>query len=103
MREMLMISGSGIMLTNNEIKDIIKIIRSLENRSILMKETTEKNNSQDRALFNHFLGPLMKIGLPLMKNIPTKLAESILLPLGLTTGVSVTDTVIQKKIWSKDD
>ena len=31
--------GSGTELTNNETKDIIKVIRSLENRGILMKET----------------------------------------------------------------
>ena len=30
------------MLTNNEIKDIIKVIRSLENRGILLKETIRK-------------------------------------------------------------
>ena len=30
------------MLTNNEIKDIIKIIKSLENREILLKGTTRK-------------------------------------------------------------
>ena len=33
--------GSRIILTNNEIKDIIIVIRSLENRGIL-KETTKK-------------------------------------------------------------
>ena len=31
-----------IMLTNNEIKYIIKIIKYLENREILLKETTRK-------------------------------------------------------------
>ena len=31
-----------IMLTNNEIKDIIKEIKSLENRGILLEETTKK-------------------------------------------------------------
>ena len=30
------------MLTNNEVKDIIKIIKSLENREILLKGTTRK-------------------------------------------------------------
>ena len=35
-----LLGGSGIMLTNNEIKDIVKVIRSLENRGILLKGTT---------------------------------------------------------------
>ena len=32
--------GLGIALTNNEIKDIIKVIKSLENRGILLQGTT---------------------------------------------------------------
>ena len=39
-------SGNGIMLTNTEFKDIIKVIRSLENREIFFKGTTIKINSQ---------------------------------------------------------
>ena len=34
--------GTGITLTDNEIKDIIKVIKSLENRGILLKGTTRK-------------------------------------------------------------
>ena len=36
------VKGLEITLTKNEIKDIIKVIRSLENRGILLKETTKK-------------------------------------------------------------
>ena len=43
----LSISGSGITLTNNEIKDIIKLIKTLENRRILLKGTTRKVTSQE--------------------------------------------------------
>ena len=42
-----LLMGSGITLTNNEIKGIIKVIRSLENRGILFKRTTRKNSSQE--------------------------------------------------------
>ena len=34
--------GSKIMLTSNEIRYIMKVIRSLENRGILLKEPLEK-------------------------------------------------------------
>ena len=34
--------GSGITLTNNEIKDIVKVIKSSENRGILLKRTIRK-------------------------------------------------------------
>ena len=42
-----LLMGSGITLTNNEIKGIIKVIRSLENRGILFKRTTRKISSQE--------------------------------------------------------
>ena len=39
--------SSGITLTNNEIKDNMKVIKSLENRGILSKGTTTKPTSQE--------------------------------------------------------
>ena len=36
------ITGSGITLTNNEIKDIKKVIKSLEKRGILLNKLKEK-------------------------------------------------------------
>ena len=47
--------GLGITLTNNEIKDIIKIIRSLENKGILLKATSEKFISKKEDSFIFFL------------------------------------------------
>ena len=44
---------------NNEIKDTTKVIKSLENRGILLKGTTRKINGQKGGLLN-FLGPLMR-------------------------------------------
>ena len=49
------------MLTNNEIKNIIKVIKSLGNLGILLKGTTENIISQERGLFSNFLDPLMKV------------------------------------------
>ena len=37
--------GSEITLTNNEIKNTMKVIKSLENRAILMEGTTTKSTS----------------------------------------------------------
>ena len=39
--------GAGITLPNNEIKDIMKVIKSIENRGILLKGTTRKITSQE--------------------------------------------------------
>ena len=62
----------------------------MENRAILLKGTTEKTNSQEEGLLSNFLGPLMKVGLPLMKNVLTPLSKSVLISLGLTTAALAT-------------
>ena len=90
--------GSGIPLRNNEIKDIIKVIKSSENRGILLKGTTRKSSSQKGGLLN-FLKPLMTAGLPLIENVLTPLAKNVLSPLRLTAAASVKDATIQKKIF----
>ena len=91
------ITGSGITLTNNEIKDM-KAIMSLENRGILLKGTTRKITSQEGGFLN-FLRPLMTAGLPLTKSMLEPLAKSVLIPLGLSAGMLATDVAIQNKIY----
>ena len=44
-----------------------------------------------------FLGPLLKTGLPLMKNVIKPWAKSVLIPLGLTAAASAADAGIHKK------
>ena len=73
-----MSEGSGITLTNNKIRNIMKIIRSLENRGIFFKGTTKKFTTQ-KGRFLNFLRPLMTPGLPLMKWVFTPQAKSALL------------------------
>ena len=41
-----LVSGSGITLTNHEIKEIIKVMKPLGNWGISLKETTTKIASQ---------------------------------------------------------
>ena len=43
-------------------------------------------------------GPLLKTGLPLIKNVIKPLAKSIFIPLGLTVAPSAADVEKQKKI-----
>ena len=64
------VTGTGITLTNNEMKDIIKITKSLENIGISLKGTTTKVSIQE-GVFLNFLRPLMTYwdGLPCMKNV----------------------------------
>ena len=61
-------------------KDIMKVIKSLEIRGILLNRTARKINVS---------------GLLSMKNTLKRLAKSVLLPLGLTPEASATDAAIQ--------
>ena len=90
--------GTGLSLTNNEIKDIMKVIKSLENREILLKGTTTKTTSQEGG-FSNFLRPLKTAGLPLIKSVLMPVAKSVLLLFGLSAAMSATDAAIQKKIY----
>ena len=53
---------------------------------------------QSGGFLGRLLGPLLKSGLPLMKNVIKLLAKSVLVPLGLTAAASVADAEIHKKI-----
>ena len=75
----------------------MKVIKSLENKRILLKGTTRKIASQEGECLN-FLKSLITTGLPLMKNVLTPLTKSFLIPLGLTVA-SATDAAVQKTIY----
>ena len=51
------------------------------------------------GFLGRLLGPLLKPGLSLMKNVLKPLAKSILVPLGLTAAISATDAAIHKKMF----
>ena len=53
---------------------------------------------QSGEFLGKLLGPLLKIGIPLIKNVTKPLAKSALIPLGLTAAASATDVGIHKKI-----
>ena len=76
----------------------MKVIKSLENRGILLKSTTTKIACQEGG-FLSFPRPLMTTALPLMNSRLTPLAKSILIPLGLSAGMSAADAATQQKIY----
>ena len=85
------ITDSGV--THKLTKDIVKVIKSLENRGILLKGSTRKITSQEGGFLN-FLRPLMTAGLLLIKSVLTPLAKVVLIPLGLWAGKSEADASI---------
>ena len=63
-----------------------------------MKETVRKIISEEGGLL-HFLGPLRRDGLPLMKNVLTPLAKNVSISSGLTAAATTTGAAIQNKIY----
>ena len=53
---------------------------------------------QSREFLGRLLGPLLRLGLPLMKSAIKPLAKSALIPLGLTVAASAADAGMHKKI-----
>ena len=61
--------------------------------------------TQSGGFLGRVLGPLLKTGLPLMKNAIKPLAKSVLIPLGLTAAASAADVGIHKtnlRIWNNN-
>ena len=52
---------------------------------------------QSGGFLEKLLGPLLKTGLPLIKNVIEPLAKSVLIPLGLTAATLAADAGILKK------
>ena len=68
-----------------------------------IKNCTEVNQifkqiGQSGGFSGRLLGPLLKTGLPLMKNALKPLVKSVLMLLGLTTAASVADAAVQKMV-----
>ena len=76
-----------LLLTNRQITNLSK---AFANKS---SETQIPKMVQSGRL----LGPLLKTGLPLIKNVIQPFAKSALIPLGLTAAASATDAGIHKK------
>ena len=52
---------------------------------------------QSGGFLSRLLGPLLKTGLPLIKNVIKPLAKIVLIPLGLTASAPAADAGIHKK------
>ena len=57
---------------------------------------------QLRGFLGRLLVPLLKTGLPLIKNVIKPLAKSVLIPIGLTAVASAADPGIHKKILGSE-
>ena len=87
-----------LLLTNRQVSNIRKAFANNPSIDIKLSKTQLSNMIQPGGFLGRLLGPLLKTGLPLMKNVLTPLAKSVLIRLGLTGAASAADAGIHKKI-----
>ena len=87
-----------LLLTNRQVPSILKAFANNSSGHIKFSKTQLSKIIQSGGSLGKLLGSLLKTGLPLIKNVITPLAKSVLIPLGLTAAASAADAGIHKKI-----
>ena len=87
-----------LLLTDRKISSIRKAFSNNSSANIKFSKTQLSKMIQSGEFLGKLLGPLLKTGLPLIKNVIKPLAKSVLIPLGLTAAASAADAGIHKKI-----
>ena len=93
-------------LTNRQVANLCKVFANHLSTYIKLSKTQLSKMIQTGGFLGRLLGPLLKTGLPFIKNVTKPLARSALIPLGLTAAASAPDAGIHKKsirIWEYDD
>ena len=86
-----------LLLTNRQVSNLRKAFVGKSSTDIMLLKAQLSKMIQSGGFLGRLLGPLLKTGLPLIKNVIKPLAESVLIPLGLTAAVSAADAGIHKK------
>ena len=85
-----------ILLTDIQVSRIRKAFTSNLSPNIELSEIQLFKVVQSGVFLSKFIGPLLKTGSPLMKNLLKPLAKSIFIPIGLKAAASAADRNIQK-------
>ena len=87
-----------LLLTDRQVSSIRKAFTNNLSVDIRFSKTQLSKMIQSGGFLGKLLGPLLKTGLPLIKNVTTPLAKSVLIPLGLTAAAAAAaDAGIHKK------
>ena len=86
-----------LLITNRQVPHLRKAFAINSSADIKLSKTQLSKMIQSGGFLGKLLGPLLKIGLPLIKNVTIPLAKSVLIPLGLAAAASA-DVGIHKKI-----
>ena len=88
-----------LLLTNRQVANLRKAFANYLSTDIKLSKTQISKMIQSGRFLGRLPGPLLKKGLPLVKNVIKTLAKSILIPLGSTAASSAAYAGIHKKIF----
>ena len=86
-----------LLLTNRQVANIRKAFANYLSTDIKLSKTHLSKIMQSGGFLGRLLGPLLKTGSQLIKDVIKPLAKSVLIPLGLTAAASPVDAGIHKK------
>ena len=86
-----------LLLTNRQVANLRKAFANYLSADIKLSKTQLSKMIQSGGFLGRLLGPLLKAGLPLIRNVIKPLAKSALIPLILTAAASAADGRIHKK------
>ena len=86
-----------LLLTNRQVANLRKAFADKSSTDIKLSKTQISKMIQSGGFLGRLLGPLLKTGLPLMKNVIKPLSKSVLISLALPAAVSAADARIHKK------
>ena len=87
-----------LLLTNRQVSNLRKAFSNYLSADIKLSKTQLSKMIQLGGFLGRLLGPLLKTGLPLIKNVSKPLAKNLLILLGLPAAASAADAGIHKKI-----
>ena len=88
-----------LLLTTRQKTKIRNAFNNNTSTDIKLFEAQINKTIQSGGFLGKLLGPLIKAGLPLIKNVIKPLAKSVLIPLELTAAALAADAGIHKKIF----
>ena len=86
-----------LLLFNRQVSNLRIVFANKSSTNIKLSKTQISSMMQSGGFLGRLLGPLLKIGFPLIKNEIKPLAKNVLIPLGLTAAASAADTGMHKK------
>ena len=94
-----------LLLTNRQVANLRKAFANYLSTDVKLSKSQLSKMIQSGRFPGRLLGPLLKAGLPLIKNVIKPLPKSVLIPLGITAAASAAVAGIHEKnlrIWNNN-